>query len=107
MTKAPAPCCVPSKHRAEILVQSRSLSEERQRAFTGSIEEMVLLDGAEFLMGTDYREGFPADGEGPVRRVTVDGFYVDTYQSHIVFLPDAEVLRFFGKVKRCLSAHRW
>ncbi len=79
ITKAPAPCCVPSKHRAEVLMQSRSLSEGRQRAFTGSTDEMVLLSGAEFLMGTDYREGFPADGEGPVRRVSLDSFYIDIY----------------------------
>ena len=79
MSKALAPCCVPSKHRAEVLVQSRSLSEGRQRAFAGSTEEMVLLSKAEFLMGTDYREGFPADGEGPVRKVSLDSFYIDIY----------------------------
>lgn len=28
-------------------------------------------------MGTDTDEGFPEDGEGPVREVTVDSFYVD------------------------------
>jgi formylglycine-generating enzyme required for sulfatase activity len=30
-------------------------------------------------MGTDSKEGFPADGEGPVRRVTVDPFYISPY----------------------------
>ena len=30
-------------------------------------------------MGTGSREGFPADGEGPVREVTLDAFYVDVY----------------------------
>lgn len=30
-------------------------------------------------MGTDNPDGFPADGEGPVREVTVDGFYMDKY----------------------------
>lgn len=42
-----------------------------------STDGMVLLDGGEFLMGTDDREGFPADGEGPIRRVTVRPFYID------------------------------
>jgi formylglycine-generating enzyme required for sulfatase activity len=40
---------------------------------------MIRLDGGPFLMGTDNPEGFPADGEGPVREVTVDPFYMDTY----------------------------
>jgi formylglycine-generating enzyme required for sulfatase activity len=40
---------------------------------------MVKLDGGPFLMGTDNREGFPADGEGPIREVTVDPFYIDIH----------------------------
>ena len=40
---------------------------------------MVRLDGGPFLMGTDFTDGFPADGEGPIRRVSVDGFYVDRH----------------------------
>lgn len=38
---------------------------------------MVRLPGGSFLMGTDYAEGFPADGEGPVREVTLRPFWVD------------------------------
>lgn len=38
---------------------------------------MVLLDGGRFLMGTDDRDGFPDDGEGPVREVTLNPFYID------------------------------
>jgi formylglycine-generating enzyme len=30
-------------------------------------------------MGTDYAEGFPADGEGPVRQVTLSPFSIDRY----------------------------
>jgi sulfatase modifying factor 1 len=40
---------------------------------------MVKLDGGPFLMGTDYAFGFAADGEGPIRKVTVDPFYIDAY----------------------------
>lgn len=40
-------------------------------------EGMVLIPGGEFLMGTDDREGFPADGEGPVREITLKPFYID------------------------------
>lgn len=37
--------------------------------------DLVRLDGGNFRMGTDDRR-FPADGEGPVRDVSVDGFGV-------------------------------
>ncbi|HUQ91647.1 MAG TPA: formylglycine-generating enzyme family protein [Bryobacteraceae bacterium] len=40
---------------------------------------MQKLDGGPFFMGTDDQEGFPADGEGPIREVTVNPFYIDTY----------------------------
>ena len=49
-----------------------SPDDERTRA-------MVRLDGGTFTMGTDSDVGFPEDGEGPPREVTVDAFYVDRY----------------------------
>jgi formylglycine-generating enzyme required for sulfatase activity len=75
----PDPCCVPSKQRAQQLDTSRKLSAERTRATSGSTERMIKLDGGRFLMGAESAEGFPADGEGPVREVTVDPFYMDAY----------------------------
>ena len=77
--RKPTPCCVPSKQRAELLTASRNASATRQLAFNGSTEEMVLLPGRAFLMGTHFSGGFPADGEGPVRKVTLDSFYIDIY----------------------------
>jgi formylglycine-generating enzyme required for sulfatase activity len=38
---------------------------------------MVRLEGGEFLMGTDDRGRFPADGEGPVRAVALKPFWID------------------------------
>ena len=38
---------------------------------------MVALPGGRFLMGTSDKDGFPADGEGPVRPVTLDPFLID------------------------------
>ena len=75
--KAPHPCCVPSKNRAERLQESRALSAQRQRATKGSTDGMIKLDGGPFLMGTESRNGFPEDGEGPVREVTLDPFFLD------------------------------
>jgi formylglycine-generating enzyme required for sulfatase activity len=38
---------------------------------------MVKLDGGRFYMGTDYKAGFPADGEGPVVGVRLKPFHID------------------------------
>jgi sulfatase modifying factor 1 len=73
----PHPCCVPSKQRAVELVGSRKASAERRRVTSGSAEGMIKLDGGSFLMGTESDEGFPADGEGPVREITLDAIYMD------------------------------
>jgi formylglycine-generating enzyme len=40
---------------------------------------MVALPGGTFLMGADYDRGFPADGEGPIRPVSLSPFAIDTY----------------------------
>lgn len=42
-----------------------------------SFEGMILLPGGDFLMGTNDGEGFPEDGEGPVRSVRVSPFFID------------------------------
>jgi len=54
-------------------------SAPRQRAQSGLITGMVRLDGGIFRMGTEADAGFPADGEGPVREVAVDPFYIDIH----------------------------
>jgi formylglycine-generating enzyme len=46
-------------------------------AAPSSDDGMVQLPGGTFRMGTTDGQGFPADGEGPVREVTVRGFLVD------------------------------
>lgn len=76
-TGIPHPCCVPSKERAALVAASRTASAERVRAYAGSTSGMVKLDGGMFLMGTDNPEGFAADGEGPIREVKIDPFYID------------------------------
>lgn len=43
----------------------------------GSTEGMVLLEGGTFSMGTDDADGWPEDGEGPIREVTLNPFYLD------------------------------
>ncbi len=73
----PHPCCVPGRQRAAKLEESRRHSISRERVTSGSPESMIRLDGGAFLMGTETDEGFPADGEGPVREVMLDPFLID------------------------------
>jgi formylglycine-generating enzyme len=40
-------------------------------------EGMILLPAGEFLMGSEDRLAYPTDGEGPVRRVHLPGFWID------------------------------
>ncbi len=79
MSGKPNPCCVPSKERAALLMLSQDVSAGRLRATSGSTARMIRLDGGLFLMGTDSPEGFPADGEGPIRKILLNPFYMDTH----------------------------
>ena len=70
-------CCAPTRTRAIQLAESRLVSAARPRVLSGSTEEMVKLEGGVFMMGTDSGEAFPADGEGPVREIFLDTYYMD------------------------------
>jgi sulfatase modifying factor 1 len=72
-------CCTPSSNR-----RLDALPTAKTFATSGQIEtdirsRMVALPGGTFLMGTDFAEGFPGDGEGPVRPVTLQPFSIDRY----------------------------
>ena len=71
------PCCAPTRERARLLEHSRATSAQRVRATAGSANGMVKLPGGPFLMGTEIAEGFPADGEGPIREILLDPFHID------------------------------
>jgi sulfatase modifying factor 1 len=67
-------CCAPSRPGIENTLRG---ADELRRVTSGSTNGMVKLDGGAFLMGTDYEDGFLSDGEGPVREVILDPFYID------------------------------
>ncbi|MFF7454589.1 formylglycine-generating enzyme family protein [Kitasatospora sp. NPDC008115] len=74
---APARCCMPSGGGTAALAVPPPLPSPRAGA-AGGDDGMVLLPGGEFLMGTEDAEGFPGDGEGPVRPVRLKAFRIDT-----------------------------
>jgi formylglycine-generating enzyme len=71
----PACCVPPGSREAGKVVHPSGVRKSGANDRSG----MVRLEGGPFLMGTDDREGFPADGEGPVREVTVRPFRIDRH----------------------------
>ena len=67
-------CCAPSASRGSVSIDPGP-APVRGHAET---DGMVLLDGGEFLMGSEDHYAYPGDGEGPVRHVRVDAFQIDT-----------------------------
>lgn len=70
-------CCSPSAQR-------ETPSKRRPAAVFSSTASApprptISLPGGTFLMGTDYPDAFPFDGEGPVRSVSLPPFAIDTY----------------------------
>ncbi|MCU4802224.1 formylglycine-generating enzyme family protein [Halobacteria archaeon HArc-gm2] len=63
---------------------------------------MVRLDGGTFSMGTDDDVGYPEDGEGPERSVTVDPFYIDKFA-----VTNAQFLQFVKETDYTTDAERY
>jgi len=76
-----ASCCVPSPDHPARTSQTPPVASVVQRAVVAPEFRSpgIALNGGTFLMGSDYAEGFPADGEGPVRPVTVQPFSIDKF----------------------------
>lgn len=68
-------CCTPNRMERKY-VKAKSM---RSNGVTAEKEQMILLEGGNFLMGTNDQEGFASDGEGPIREVHLDPFYIDAY----------------------------
>lgn len=78
--KTPSSCCAASRSTfSDSKVKYSETSTNLKEEETKNKVKMVYLPGGEFLMGTDDQEGFPADGEGPVRKVRVNPFYIDSH----------------------------
>jgi len=70
-------CCTPQRSNAaaiDALTDAVSSSCCEQK---GSTDEMIQLEGGKYLMGYVGPEESQSDGEGPVREVTLDPFWLD------------------------------
>jgi formylglycine-generating enzyme len=69
-------CCAPSRAPT---ATARPAAARPQGTDPAPVTGMVLLPGGRFRMGTEDTDGFPSDGEGPVRAVEVRPLLVDRY----------------------------
>jgi formylglycine-generating enzyme len=75
-------CCAPVAVRDEAVLGAGEIvagAEVGAARVADVVSDMVSLPGGRFLMGTDYAHGFPLDGEGPVRPVTLSPFQIDRF----------------------------
>lgn len=96
-------CCSAGREQAEAGIDRPHAERQvRQAAKARDIHEMVAIPGGTFDMGTETAEGFPSDGEGPVRRVRVDPFYMSAYA-----VTNAQFKRFVDETGYVTEAERF
>ena len=78
MQHQPSPCCAAARMPSTPATPPSADAPSTPQAANGSADGMALIPAGEFLMGTDDPIGFRGDGEGPVRSVRVNPFYMDT-----------------------------
>lgn len=79
-------CCAASRDQNLIIQQANKFCQEipsqhhlQKKEFIPNDDTMIFIPGGTFRMGTNSTEGFPDDGEGPMREVYVDPFYISAY----------------------------
>jgi formylglycine-generating enzyme len=92
-------CCTPGRAPGE---GAGGPAGAEPAAAAGDGARLVRLEGGTFLMGTDDRDGFPADGEGPARRVRVDPFEIDP-----LCVSNARFARFVAETGHVTEAERY
>jgi formylglycine-generating enzyme required for sulfatase activity len=66
-------CCTAARNSD----QETAVQEVEAGINASSADGMARISGGSFIMGTDSKEGFAEDGEGPAREVLVDPFWMD------------------------------
>ncbi len=92
-----AGCCFPSRTGAG----TKGVPEMNLGSEVGT-DDLVELPGGRFLMGTADDIGFPADGEGPVREVSVNTFRIGRYA-----VSNREFAEFVEATGYCTDAERF
>jgi formylglycine-generating enzyme len=101
-------CCAPSSEPRDpqraphLRPASPRRGEGANIAAAARVDGTVLLAGGAFLMGTDDGVGYPQDGEGPVRSVTLRPFRIDP-----MAVSNARFAAFVAATGYVTDAQRW
>ncbi|MGF1448300.1 MAG: formylglycine-generating enzyme family protein [Opitutales bacterium] len=80
-TAQAGPCCAPREAGIAPPAQGAAYVSQTvegiSHADTGSIDGMVRLEGGTFRMGTQDEDAWQQDGEGPIRDVSLQPFFID------------------------------
>ena len=95
-----SPCCAPGGNQQDLRKPVLDKVEKSWKHFSKS--GMIDLSGGKFLMGTDYPEGFPKDGEGPVRQIQLDSFFIDS-----AAVTNSKFLKFTKSTKYVTDAEKF
>ena len=96
------PSAAPVGLSVSVASSSNSAPATIQRINTGNTADTVRLDGGAFLMGNESTLAFPNDGEGPVREVMLDPFWIDT-----ATVTNAQFARFIASTGYVTEAERF
>jgi formylglycine-generating enzyme required for sulfatase activity len=76
MTEAKKSCCTP-RRKGEGIAPTINLHEPNPPMLLGSTDGMIQIIGGHFRIGYEGPEAWESDGEGPVREVTLDSYWLD------------------------------
>lgn len=102
MEQANKSCCAASRNSKQDMSVDQVSQKLKTSSKKHSTHDMVRIEGGEFLMGTNSKAGFPADGEGPIRKIKVDAFYIDPYT-----VTNAEFKTFIDETQYKTDAERF
>lgn len=75
-------CCVSSRENSNIdqmKIEENRFPQSPSPSAAGFNKTMVHIKGGDFIMGTNSSDSFPADGEGPARKVSISEFWISPY----------------------------
>lgn len=95
-------CCAASREKSNDLLKQPEPIEQSIAIKENYKKKLTLIKGQEFLMGTESSDGFPQDGEGPVRKVSLSDFYISPYA-----VTNAEFKEFVDQTQYITEAERF
>jgi len=74
-------CCAASREQAAPgeISKPEPAAVSLKAAGSQVLDALIRIEGGVFRMGTNAADGFPSDGEGPIREVRLDSFRISPY----------------------------